>query len=94
MQKARHPSDTALLADSAQVNDFQMPASPDNPMLEEFYYFDNEPYSATVHFRHRNKANVAFLDTHIDLESPEAGSLDLRLAGETIGRLPGRMVVP
>jgi len=26
--------------DAAQVNDFQDPASPDNPLLEEFYYLD------------------------------------------------------
>ena len=40
------------------------------------------------------KTNVAFLDAHIELEKAEAGSLDLRLPGETIGRLRAAIVVP
>src|SRR2546425_9551782 len=31
----------SLLADAAQVNTWQAPASPSNPMLEEWYYVDN-----------------------------------------------------
>jgi prepilin-type N-terminal cleavage/methylation domain-containing protein/prepilin-type processing-associated H-X9-DG protein len=94
LRQARSPSATALFADSAQVNDFQFPASPENPMLEEFYYFDDQSESATVHFRHRRKANVSFCDGHISLESPEPNSLDTRLPGETIGRLRPIIVVP
>ena len=30
------PTQTTLFADAAQVNDFQAPASPANPMLEEW----------------------------------------------------------
>ena len=32
------PTDLVLFADAAQVNDFQAPASPENPMLKEWYY--------------------------------------------------------
>jgi len=94
LASVRRADATALFTDSAQVNDFQVPASPENPMLEEFYYFDDQPDSATVHFRHRRKANVAFVDGHIDRELPAAGSLDLRLPGETIGRLRPQIVLP
>ncbi len=79
------PSEVALLADSAQVNTFQAPASPENPMLEKFYYINtSEP---TVHFRHTRRANVAFCDGHVAPESPVPGSLDLRLRTQIIGRL-------
>lgn len=80
------PADTALFADAAQVNTFQPPASPDNPLLEEFYYItDTEP---TVHFRHRRRANVLYCDGHVDGERPVPGSVDERLPSETVGRLP------
>lgn len=79
------PAETALFADAAQVNTFQPPASPDNPMLEEFYYLStNEP---TVHFRHEGVANAAFCDGHIAGEKPEPGSLDPRMPHQRVGRL-------
>ncbi len=34
------PGNFALLADAAQINTFEAPASPSNPLLEEFYYVD------------------------------------------------------
>lgn len=87
-----HPATTVLLADAAQVNTFQPPASPANPLLEEFYYVNtNEP---TVHFRHRPLANAVFCDGHVAGERPAAGSLDARLPGETIGRLRTEILVP
>jgi prepilin-type processing-associated H-X9-DG protein/prepilin-type N-terminal cleavage/methylation domain-containing protein len=80
------PTDTALFADAAQVNTFLAPASPDNPLLEEFYYInDTEP---TVHFRHQRRANVLYCDGHVDVERPVPGSVDERLPSETVGRLP------
>ncbi|MCL5096038.1 MAG: hypothetical protein M1608_00580 [Candidatus Omnitrophica bacterium] len=86
-------STTALFADAAQVNTFQAPASPDHPMLEEFYYLSTN--EATTHFRHQQKANVAFCDGHADLEKPATGSLDPRLPNQWIGRLrPEILVVP
>ena len=81
----RRPADKALLADAAQINDFQAPASPDHPMLEEFYYLD--AWEPTVHFRHRQRANVVFLDGHVDAEPPLPGSIDDRLPSACVGQL-------
>jgi prepilin-type N-terminal cleavage/methylation domain-containing protein len=39
--KVARTADIALMGDAAQVNDFQPPASQDNPMLEEFYYLNS-----------------------------------------------------
>ncbi len=84
--KISRPADTAIFADTAQVNTFQAPASASNPMFEELYYFD---YSANpnVHFRHAQKANVTFADGHVGLEEPVAGSIDQRLPAQNIGWL-------
>lgn len=76
----------ALLTDAAQVNTFQSPASPDNPMLEEFYYFNSS--DRTVHFRHEGTANVLFLDGHVSQNDPEKDSIDQRLPPAHVGRLP------
>jgi len=80
------PANTAIFADTAQVNTFQAPASASNPMFEEWYYFD---YSASpnAQFRHGQKANVTFADGHVGLENPVAGSLDPRLPAQNIGWL-------
>jgi prepilin-type processing-associated H-X9-DG protein/prepilin-type N-terminal cleavage/methylation domain-containing protein len=86
----RDSSRTTVFADAAQINDFQAPASPDNPMLEEWYYVDAAEGSTSypnAHFRHYQRANVAFVDGHVDRERPAAGSLDERLPGECVGRL-------
>jgi prepilin-type processing-associated H-X9-DG protein/prepilin-type N-terminal cleavage/methylation domain-containing protein len=85
VSKISRPANLLFLADAAQVNTFQPPASPQNPMLEEFYYVSTN--EATVHFRHRGKANAAFCDGHVSAEKPASGSLDTRLPGEVIGRL-------
>jgi prepilin-type N-terminal cleavage/methylation domain-containing protein/prepilin-type processing-associated H-X9-DG protein len=83
--RINNPSDLVILADAAQINTFQAPASPQHPMLEEFYYVStNEP---TVHFRHARSANAVFMDGHIAAERPVAGSLDSSLPGQIIGRL-------
>ncbi len=84
--KISRPSNTALFADTAQVNTFQAPASASNPMFEEWYYFDYSPLP-NVHFRHARKANVTFADGHVDLEKPVAGSIDQHLSAQNIGRL-------
>ena len=95
------PADTLIFADAAQVNTFEAPASPSNPMFEEWYYvdletnysnFNNQPNG---HFRHSGKAIVAFADGHVDLESPVPGSFDQRLPGLDIGQLrPEILQVP
>ena len=87
------PTITALFADAAQVNDFQLPASHSNPMLEEWYYLDNPTnqsspgYYPHGHFRHSQKANVAFCDGHMRDEAVVPGSLDRKLPSQFVGRL-------
>ena len=87
IQKLANPARIALLADAAQVNTFQAPASPSNPMLEEFYYVTNSVLEKTAHFRHQKKANVVFCDGHVDLEKPLASSIDARMPNEGVARL-------
>jgi len=80
------PARIAVLADAAQVNTFQPPAAPDNPMLEEFYYVNTN--EATVHFRHTRHANLLFVDGHVAQAAPLPGSIDQRLPRECVGQLP------
>jgi prepilin-type N-terminal cleavage/methylation domain-containing protein/prepilin-type processing-associated H-X9-DG protein len=82
-----HPATTLLFADTAQVNTFQLPASPANPMFEEWYYVDANTSQPNGHFRHAQNANTTFADGHVDLEKPVAGSIDQRLPNQFIGRL-------
>jgi prepilin-type N-terminal cleavage/methylation domain-containing protein/prepilin-type processing-associated H-X9-DG protein len=92
MTGIKQPADLALMADAAQVNTFEAPASPSNPMLEEFYYVDNTVRPPNVHFRHAQKANVAFCDGHVAVEGFIAGSIDPNLPGQFVGRLPPEML--
>ena len=91
--RVSQPDALALFADAAQVNTFQAPASPANPMFEEFYYLDLETNYASFnnqpngHFRHGQRANVTFADGHVDLEKPVPGSFDQRLPNLCIGQL-------
>ena len=95
MNKVARPTDIALLADAAQVNTFQPPASKSNPMLEEFYYVSTNRNEATAHFRHAKRANVLFCDGHIATERPDADSLDQYLPSQFVGRLrPEILIVP
>jgi prepilin-type N-terminal cleavage/methylation domain-containing protein/prepilin-type processing-associated H-X9-DG protein len=93
--KITRPAETTLFADAAQINTFQPPASPSNPMLEEFYYVDNTPNPPNGHFRHSQKANVAFCDSHVALEKFLPGSLDLKMPSQFVARLrPEILTVP
>jgi prepilin-type N-terminal cleavage/methylation domain-containing protein/prepilin-type processing-associated H-X9-DG protein len=87
LNKLARPSDMALLADAAQVNTFQPPASKSNPMLEEFYYVSTNRNEATAHFRHQQKANAIFCDGHVATEKPSVDSLDQYLPSQFVGRL-------
>jgi prepilin-type N-terminal cleavage/methylation domain-containing protein/prepilin-type processing-associated H-X9-DG protein len=87
ISKLTRPINTVLLADAAQVNDFQLPASPDNPMLEEFYYVDTNASYPNGHFRHSQRANAVFCDGHVSAEKMETDSLDQKLPGQFVGRL-------
>jgi prepilin-type N-terminal cleavage/methylation domain-containing protein/prepilin-type processing-associated H-X9-DG protein len=91
ISRIRNPSQTAVFADTAQVNTIQAPASPDHPMLEEFYYFST--LESTVHFRHEGEANLAFTDGHVGREKPLPPSLETRLPPEIIGRVRDEIIV-
>jgi prepilin-type N-terminal cleavage/methylation domain-containing protein/prepilin-type processing-associated H-X9-DG protein len=84
VSRLRTPSGTVFLGDAAQVNTFQAPASPDNPMIEEFYYLSTN--EATGHFRHQQAANAVFCDGHVGRENPVEGSLDSRMPKQFVGR--------
>jgi prepilin-type processing-associated H-X9-DG protein len=88
LAQVTQPGEVALFADAAQVNDFQPPASPERPMLEEFYYVSTNASERTAHFRHQLSANVAFCDGHVETAQALPGSLDLRLPQFSVGRLP------
>jgi len=84
-----HPTDIVLFADAAQINDFQAPASPERPLLEEFYYVDADDGAGypNAHFRHQQQANAVFCDGHVERERPVPGSFDARLLTQNVGRL-------
>jgi prepilin-type N-terminal cleavage/methylation domain-containing protein/prepilin-type processing-associated H-X9-DG protein len=93
--RIKQPTELALFADAAQVNDFQAPASHINPMLEEWYYVDNTVNYPNGHFRHAKKASVVFCDAHVGLESYVPGSIDSKLPAQFVGRLrPECLVLP
>lgn len=95
LDRVARPSETVLLADAAQVNTFQAPASAENPMLEEFYYVSTNRLEATAHFRHQQRASALFCDGHVAMEPMAPGSLDLNLPEQLVGRLrPERLTVP
>jgi uncharacterized protein len=91
--KILHPTETALFADAAQVNDFQAPASRANPMFEEWYYVDTTASYPNGHFRHAQQANVTFADGHVGREKPVNGSIDKRLPNLWIGKLRPEILV-
>ena len=84
--KIPRPADTLLFADSAQINDFQEPASSESPMLEEWYYVDANTSYPNGHFRHKKLGNVVFADGHVDFERPVPGSLDTRIPRLNVAR--------
>jgi prepilin-type processing-associated H-X9-DG protein len=86
------PGDPSKGLRTAQVNDFQAPASPANPMLEEWYYVDNSTNYPNGHFRHSRRANVVFCDGHVDKEKMVEGSMDARLPTQFIGRLRAELL--
>jgi prepilin-type processing-associated H-X9-DG protein len=87
------PSAIVFLADSAQVNDFQPPASPAHPMLEEFYYVSANENESTAHFRHQVKANAVFCDGHVESERGVPDGWDRRMPQHHVGRLRREILV-
>jgi len=93
ISQIKRPSEIALFADAAQVNDFQAPASKMNPMLEEWYYIDDTADYPNGHFRHARRLNTAFTDNHVGLERVVPGSLDARLPAQQVGRLRSEILL-
>ncbi len=88
-EQVARPSMTIAWADSAQINTWQAPASPSNPMLEEWYCLDNSP-PPKWHFRHDRRLNAAFADGSVRSFTPH--QLDARCDGrvgylEPIGQM-------
>ena len=80
-----HPAQVILFGDCAQVDTFQAPATPNHPMLEEFYMIENT--YLTIHFRHGASANILFLDGHVEKFTMCPGTLDTRLPSVNVGRI-------
>jgi prepilin-type N-terminal cleavage/methylation domain-containing protein len=81
------PSQMIVFATCAQVNNFQLPASPANPMVEAIYQIDTS--DKTAHFRHGRDALAAFLDGSVRSLSMDTdmvpGSQDMRMPSANIG---------
>lgn len=90
LQVAR-PGEMIVFATCAQVNTFEAPASPSNPMIEEFYLINSSANEPTVHFRHGGNAMAAFLDGSVRYLSMTndmmPGSQDMRIPSANIGCL-------
>ena len=78
-------SEVIVFADCAQANDFQAPASADNPLLEEFYLIDDT--FKTIHFRHNHAANFLYADGHVESHKMLEGTRDERMKSEELGRI-------
>lgn len=92
--QVERPGRTALFATCAQINNFQAPASRKNPMLEEFYFFNTTDCRNSIHFRHGQKALVAFTDGSIQEVSGDPTRWDQRLPRAAVGSLPESMILP
>ena len=93
--RIQQTSETVLYADAAQINDFQDPAAPDHPLLEEFYYVDagTAVDYPNAHFRHQRQCNVLMCDGHVAREEPLARSTDPRMPAQFVGRLRSEILL-
>ncbi len=80
-----NPARTVVFVTSAQVNTIQAPASPRNPMIEEFYGVDDR--EITVHFRHNGQAMAAFADGNVGFLPMNPATRDPRAPKANVGRL-------
>ncbi len=74
-----NPAQLIAWADSAQINTWQAPASPQNPMIEEWYYLDGAA-PPKFHFRHGGNLSAAFMDGSVRSLPPHR--LDPRCDGQ------------
>jgi prepilin-type N-terminal cleavage/methylation domain-containing protein/prepilin-type processing-associated H-X9-DG protein len=94
MKSISRPSALALLADAAQVNTFEPPASVKHPMFEEWYYINDDPTEPNGQFRHDQRANAVFCDGHTMRQAMVPGTLDPRLPSQLIGWLSKEILQP
>jgi prepilin-type N-terminal cleavage/methylation domain-containing protein len=87
-----NPHQTVVFATSAQVNTFQRPASPSNPMIEDFYGFDSGDTGnqASIHFRHHGKAMVVYATGNADFLEMDESTRDMRAPEANVGRFAPR----
>jgi prepilin-type processing-associated H-X9-DG protein/prepilin-type N-terminal cleavage/methylation domain-containing protein len=78
ISQVTRPAETIAWGDAIQINIFQAPASPEHPMLEEFYWLDIVG-SPKYHFRHNGRCNVVMMDGSVRSFRPER--LDQRCDG-------------
>jgi prepilin-type N-terminal cleavage/methylation domain-containing protein len=83
-----NPQETVVFATSAQVNIFQRPASARNPMIEEFYGFDQN--ETTIHFRHGDQALVVYATGNAGFLPMEKSTQDKRAPEANVGRFAPR----
>ena len=95
--RIRHPTETALFADAASVDNF---LQADVELKEWYYLYLQTNYSSlnnypVGHFRHAQKAGVTFADGHVGMESMVPGSADRHLPNQNVGQLrPEILTVP
>jgi prepilin-type N-terminal cleavage/methylation domain-containing protein/prepilin-type processing-associated H-X9-DG protein len=93
--RLHHPTETALFADAASVDNFLQA----EVQLKEWYYLDLQTNYASpnnypnAHFRHAQKANVTFADGHVGMEEMVSGSLDKHLPNQNVGQLRGEILL-
>lgn len=65
------PEQMLIWGDAAQINMFQAPASPNHPMLEEWYYLAARPNEwPAYHFRHGGRVQLVFGDGRVLSKAP------------------------
>lgn len=69
LHDVQRPGETIAWGDCIQINTWQAPASPQNPMLEEWYVLDSLPPPHT-HFRHGRRANLTLVDGSLRIFEP------------------------
>jgi len=84
------PSKVVVFATSAQINDFQSPASRSQPMLEEYYAVDEgkggQSKYPNIHFRHNGKAMVSFASGNAGFLEMDETTRDKRMPKANVGR--------
>jgi prepilin-type N-terminal cleavage/methylation domain-containing protein/prepilin-type processing-associated H-X9-DG protein len=89
--RGRNAGRSVLMADAAQVNTWQAPASSSNPLVEEWFYVQSG--ARMVQFRHGGLANVLMADWHVEACEPAKNSYHPLLPQARIGYLDTKRYV-